>query len=79
MVCAKGKVAESNTKWSRPSDAKRRRLQGGGRKCINEDIDNAVLHWLQERREAGVRVTGKARDREEELQKVWHLLLTGWE
>ena len=44
----------------RKSDAKRRRLQGGGRKGINEDIDNAVLHWLQERREAGVRVTGKA-------------------
>ena len=66
----------SLTQSDRPSDAKRRRLQGGGR---NEDIDNAVLHWLQERREAGVRVTGKARDREEELQKVWHLLLTGWE
>ena len=65
----------SLTQSGRPSDAKRRRLQGGGRKCI----DNAVLDWLQERREAGVRVTGKARDREEELQKVWHLLLTGWE
>ena len=77
--CAQKEKLQSLTQSGRPSDAKRRRLQGGGRKCINEDIDNAVLHWLQERREAGVRVTGKARDREEELQKVWHLLLTGWE
>ncbi|KAK3787369.1 hypothetical protein RRG08_065370 [Elysia crispata] len=58
--CAQKEKLQSLTQSGRPSDAKRRRLQGGGRKCINEDIDNAVLHWLQERREAGVRVTGKA-------------------
>ena len=58
--CAQKEKLQSLTQSGRPSDAKRRRLQGGGRKCINEDIDNTVLHWLQERREAGVRVTGKA-------------------
>ena len=38
-----------------------------------------MQYYIGFKSEAGVRVTGKARDREEELQKVWHLLLTGWE
>ena len=57
--CVQKEKLQSLTQSGRPIDAKRRRLQGGGRKCINEDIDNAVLHWLQERREAGVRVLAK--------------------
>ena len=45
----------------------RKRLKGGGRKCISIDIDHELMEWLTERRDAGVRVTGK-RLRQEALR-----------
>jgi hypothetical protein len=42
----------------------RKRLPGGGRKVPYADIEVKLLRWMQERREEGVRVTGKALKRE---------------
>ena len=38
----------------------RKRIAGGGRPVRYMDIDNEVLRWFSERREAGIRVTGKS-------------------
>ena len=38
----------------------KRRLAGGGRKVRYGDIEETLLKWFRERRDAGVRVTGKA-------------------
>ena len=42
----------------------RQRLEGAGKPLKYADIDNKLLEWLSERREAGVRKTGKALKRE---------------
>ena len=40
--------------------ARSKRLTGGGRKVTSEDMEKKVLEWLNERRKAGARVTGKS-------------------
>ena len=41
-----------------------KRLQGGGRKVRYPDIEEKLPQWLNERRNKGVRLTGKALKRE---------------
>ena len=40
--------------------ARSKRLMGDGRKGMSKDIEKKVLEWLNERRKAGARVTGKS-------------------
>ena len=42
-----------------PSGTKRKRIDGGGRKPLFQDIDDLVLDWITSRRERGLRVSRK--------------------
>ena len=42
----------------------KKRLLGGRRKVRYEDIEQRLIHWFEDRRQKGVRVTGTALKRE---------------
>ena len=55
------RVREWRQKKSKLEDtsSKRKRLEGGGRKPFDEDLEEALLQWVHERRSNGLRVSRK--------------------